>query len=257
MMRASWVVLGALVTIGCATPYGKGELDPERGYVAEELPLTVRAEGLDALDGRWMITSHMPSGSPRGGRQLMTIRTIDTNDDGRRERYWAYDFHLRLAQRTGGGEMWVESHILEPVEQTRELRVLADEVLAAIAEGRRQNVVRWSENGRPVLQLRPVREPIQIDILDRMDGILDGRDAHLVVFRGTREGTGGQVALLFTRAPFYHLEDGSFGRIRGWPVLVVAGYGNGPSDFAAGLDDFDRLLRAIEMESNAAALGID
>ncbi len=184
------------------------------------------------------------------------MRTVDWNDDGRRARYRAFDNHLQLGQRTGAGEMWLQSSLLEPGEQTRDLRVVADEVLAAIAQGRTQSVVTWSGPGLRAFLVQQVREPSRVEVLDRMDGQLKGQAAHLVVFDALREGTGARLALLFVRAPFYYAETSRSGRRRGWPVLLVAGYGNGQADFEAGLTDFDTFIQSIEMGPNAEALGL-
>ena len=248
-------LVALLGLLGCTPRYGRGELVAERGYVVDELPLRVTAEGLDALDERWLVTSHQPNGAPRVGRGFLEIRRTDWNDDGRASRYWGYSHHLQLEQRTGAGEIWLQSVILEPDEESRALRHHADNVLAAIAEGKTQNVITLNDYGRPVT-VRQVREPMEVQLLDRMDGQLDGQEAHLVIFRVSRGDAGAQMAMLFARAGFHYVQKGSFGKRRGWPVLLVVGYGNGPSDFDAGLPDFDRFIRSIEMESNADQLGL-
>ena len=249
-----WTLVLALGVAGCTAPYGHGAFDADGAYVAGDLPLRIAAAPLGELNERWLVDSHMLDGRARRGREFLHIRSTDWNDDGVAARYWSYVYHLRLGQRTGSGELWLQSKILEPDEQSRDLRHLADGFLSSMAEGRTENVMTWNGQGTPV-QMQAVRQQMEITVLDRMDGQLGGQQAHLVTFRASRNDGAAQFAMLFARAPFYHAQRGGPGKVRGWPVLLVAGYANGPGDFAGGLPDFDRFLRAIEMEPNAGDFG--
>jgi len=251
-MTRPFITLALLSALGCASPYGSGRLDVERGYVADELPLRVTADGLDALNPRWAVVSHLPSGAQRTGWNDLHVRQTDWDDDGRPSRYRAFRNHLRFTERTGAGEMWLQSTILEPEVQVRELRHIADHFLSSVAEGSPGRAV-WT--GRRI-ELRAAQPALEVDVLSRMDGQLAGQQAHLVIFRASRADAAAHTAVLFARAPFRHAQPGSMERVRGWPVLLIAGYTNGPAEFDRGMSDFAKLLETIEMMSNDERFGL-
>ena len=233
--------------IACSSTYGRGTLSGNDGYVADELPLRIRSPALGTLSSRWNIDSHQPNGQPLVGYDYLHIRHIDWNDDGRNHRYRAYVYHLRMGEQRGPGAMWVQSTLVEPDVQSRELEYVADSFMNALAEGPQSTG--WSPAG---MFMRQQGSQARIQLLDRTDGQLRGDEAHLVFFDVVKNDATARMALLFVRAPFYFEQQGSFGKSRGWPVMLVVGYANGPDRFAEGLSDFNTLIESIEMSSNAS-----
>lgn len=201
----------------------------------------------------WVVESYRtgPDGWPRdrlSGGDYWHTRYLDVDGDGDRDRVQrAYTYDLRIRHRTTNGMMWVRTFPVSPALQSRELRVLADNYASSVAGGK----------GYMVAGVTPARVDVRerrfaTEVLDTLPMRLDGREAFGFIMdvadvdqlRLSRASRLGRAAVVLVRTSFGWRQYSALGTRR-WPVLMVIGYVNGPDDFAAGLDDFERFLASF------------
>lgn len=163
-------------------------------------------------------------------------------------------FDLKLVHKRTNAVIWLRTIPVTPREGERNLRVIAQDY----AEG-------LSGTGFFATDTRPIKVGAQqfaTRIVEAREGMLDGFQAYdatieianvdqLRLDPKTRSGI---IRVVFARTPFQvgFGSGGSTGLHR-VPVILMAGYYNNPTDYAAQLPEFERFLSLFDARRGASA----
>jgi hypothetical protein len=252
MLFRLFFVAFTLLLAGCR-PGLAGSMSPD-GFKHGEHDYEVRAADKEGnlLSSDWRLdniyvqkSGGMTVTEPKRSAEYMTTLHFDTDGDGEPDlESKALVYDLRYVHKKHSGVIWLRTVPISQNLREKELRVLMQDYLDAVA-GAGYEIV--SLGTGPVV----VEKRYGVEILDRQAGTLAFRDAfsaefavanidQLQVEKDARET---QVLVLLCRPGFVH----TVGHSVRYPVLMVAGLASQPEDFDKALPDFMDFLSRIQI----------
>lgn len=252
--RAGWCGLALVATLlaGCGKQF-PGVVSPQ-GYVSSRYPLSVHqsyeapaAAGL--LPEGWKL-DNFNGDSPKDGQAYQTTLRIDANNDGDFELQEDVPaFELRFVHLRHAGVVWLRTVPVATDLATKDLRVLAEGFVEALAGGQYETT-QIGEGSASTVEKRFAStllsaEPCQLATQECEAATLEL--ANVDQLKLDPKYRSNKLMVVITRTPFVF-----WPRMRRshYPVYLVAGYSNQPGQFDAGLPDFMAFLQHVEISGN-------
>jgi hypothetical protein len=251
----------AFAAVACVEASGTFSAD---GYRNAEFPYGVRyaqPTAKDFLGPDWRIDNYYLQddgtiGSPKTTSEYVGTEAVDLRGDGRLTRWRANYFDLKLDNRKTSGVIWVQHIQLGRNDADRNLRNLFDDYAEALSGSGFFAAVR---NG----QIRA--KTYAAKIVEGKDTTLGGHPAYdvrleLANLDQVRLDPSARTALirvvLIKTDYVYHWTSATTTEVpMDSHVLLRVGYSARPSDFDAGLPDFERFLTLLQFDALKADAG--
>lgn len=250
------MVLVAVMVAGCAVQGQHGKFD-RGGYVSRygymipyehETSLMVQGWMLDNFvrrDGRMLRKS--------GDEDLVTYK-IEAN--GSVDDIEGYKYELHWENRKHAGIVALSDIPLPPKYGERELHVLMRAHIAELSDPV-PSAIENSDGLPPTILVQKPGMPV---VVQEGPAVLAGQPAYVATVdlvppeqpAGTGYSPSQRVQLVLMRPPHdERFEPTNMSASKRYPMVLLASYTNAPSDFAAGLADFHKLLRSIVIAGKA------
>jgi hypothetical protein len=239
----------ALLLAGCGTQL-PGVVSAD-GYASGRYPLAVR-KGYDApaaaglMSEGWKL-DNFNDDEPKGGEAYRTTIRIDANGDGDFEQQEEGPaFELRFVHLRHAGVVWLRTVPVSADLAKKDLRVLTDGYVEALAGGQyesteldRSSVTTVEKRFASTLLSA---EPCQLATQECEAATIEL--ANVDQLKLDPKYRSNKLMVVITRTPFVY-----WPRMRRshHPVYLVAGYSNQPGQFEAGLPDFLGFLQHIDI----------
>lgn len=259
MFRRSILALAlGWITVACMSP-PSGSLTPT-GYQHEEHDYGVRTTpgGDDRLMGsHWQVDNfygERDAWMPKDGPAYLTTYTLDRDGDGEFEsEVEAYVYDLRYTHREHDGVVFLRSIPLSRTQKEKRLKVLMHRFIDDIA-GAGYAVVTLSGKSRVeekrFAPLIKKEGPAKLGGLEAYAASLEIKN--LDQLKVDPNAKGELVEIVIAHAPFQYVPD-RYDPENKYPVLLVAGYANGYSEFSEGWGDFRNFLSRIQINGKVGA----
>jgi hypothetical protein len=252
---AKLAILGALLGATSCTPVttkaafndahfssGYGYDIAYRGGNKQVLPEAWRLDNYRFNQNQWL---------PKQQREYVTQYDFDDNDDGRIDRRIStFTYVLRYEHRVRSGVIWLRNIPLPQTLRSKDLRVLMQSYIEELTRTTYERV-RLGMNTTAIVADRRYTAAI----VEQGPATIAGQNAYVAALdiadieqlKVAPAARSRRVQLILMRAPQDEVVDvkidaeGGRGTL-GYPVLVLAGYSNMPTDFAADLPDFHGFL---------------
>lgn len=243
-LLSTWLV--ALAS-GCG-PARIGKFD-QHGYLNTRYSFRVVKVNNGILGGDWLLDNYYQSGKslePKEVDEYTITYELDINGDGatdRKEKMLLND--LRFKHRTRDAYIWLRAFPISVDLRDKELRVLAQSYVDAVA-GAGYEAVKLGSS----MLVEERRYAAQL--LERGPAKLAARDAYVVTFDVanidqvtiTPNARKRRVQVVLIRPPFEHRDNLSTAV---FPMLMLAGYANLPEDFERDKAAFSSFLGRIQI----------
>jgi hypothetical protein len=262
-LRASVVarvlpVLALPLAAGCATGNGSFKAD---GFHHNDYPYVVHygtPAAREFLGPDWRIDNYIVSsdGSPGQAKTAAGYRGIqelDLDGDGKPDNTEVYYFDLKLANRKTSAVIWIQAIPLGQEESERNLRVLMDHYVEAIA-GTGLYALKYQEHDTDRDALKQVRartyaakvvdsKETKVKNLEAFEATIELANLDQLRFDPSHRASVARVILVRTDYFKDWVIDAKDMRTR---AVLRVGYEADPQDFQAGMPDFERFLSLLE-----------
>lgn len=190
------------------------------------------------------------------GRYVTTYK-LDNASGTRSRPFDAYTYELRYEHTVSSAEIWLSSIPISPTLGQKALRILMQGYIADLTQPKYEVVAPGSARTTAVV----VGHPLTATLLEEGAATIAGRPAYVATIditdaeHPTPGIAGRRMRLVLLRAPG-DATDEVVGTPHRYPVVVVAGYSNMPSDFDASAADFHDFLARLTI-NGVAGVTID
>jgi len=180
------------------------------------------------------------------------------NERGERSRpFQAYTYELRYEHTVSSAEIWLSSIPISSTLRHKDLRILMQAYITELTQPKYEVVQQATAHTAPVV----VGRPLTATLLEQGAATIAGQPAYVATLdvtdaeHPTPGVAGRRMRLVLLRAPG---EDTSsvHNTTQRYPVVVVAGYSNMPTDFDASAADFHDFLQRLTI-NGVAGVRID
>jgi hypothetical protein len=253
LFRALAAVGALLLTaplMGCAG--ATGSFTPE-GFHHAEFPVTVRYANPAAkefLGPDWRVdnftTEYDGTVEPKKTREYRGEESVDRRGDGNFVDSQTYYFDLKLDNRKTSAVIWMQSIHLGPNEADQNLKNLVEEYADALSGSGFYAALRWGHG------LGVKAKTYAAKIVDGKETTLGGVNAYdaklelanVDQIRIDPNARAAIIRVVLVGTQYMHPWDDYGGKAR---TILRVGYRASPSDFDAGLPDFERFLKLIDL----------
>jgi hypothetical protein len=258
---AWWVALcvAALAAVACG-PVSKSAFTPTNYHTDYGYDVVFQQGTTDVLPPIWRLDNfyRTRNGLSRKleGRYVTTYK-LDNESGARSRSFEAYTYELRYEHTVSSAEIWLSSIPISPTLGQKDLRILMQGYITDLTQPKYEVVQPASAHTAAVV----VGQPLTATLLEEGVATIAGQPAYVATVditdaqHPTSGGAGRRMRLVLLRAPGY--EKGQVvGSTHRYPVVVVAGYSNMPTDFDASAADFQDFLQRLTI-NGVAGVKID
>jgi len=258
---AWWVALcvAALAAVACG-PVSKGAFTTTNYHTDYGYDVAFQQGTTNILPPAWRLDNFYwtRNGLDRKYEApYITTYKLD-NDRGVRSReFQAYTYELRYEHTVSSAEIWLSSIPISATLRHKDLRILMQAYIADLTQPKYEVVQQATEHTAPVV----VGRPLTATLLEQGAATIAGQPAYVATLdvtdaeHPTPGVAGRRMRLVLLRAPGEDTQPVP-GTTQHYPVIVVAGYSNMPTDFDASAADFHDFLQRLTV-NGVAGVKID